>query len=103
QEIHRFVNPTVHENGRLRWDLPGQWEQIKRSIRLASARSPRLDGIGVDTWGVDFALLDCDRKVLSNPVHYRDPRTDGVMERTIARVGRQTIFESTGIQFLPFN
>jgi rhamnulokinase len=104
---HRFANPTARIDGRLQWDLAGQWKQIKEGIRrsaqLAAAQGVKLAGIGVDTWGVDFGLIGPDGSVLGNPVHYRDERTIGLVEEAIRRVGRTEIFRATGIQFSPIN
>src|SRR3954467_9659194 len=109
EERHRFPNPTGRMNGHLYWNLLGQWEELKTGLRRAAAadahggKRASLSGIGVDTWGVDFGLVGADGDVLGNPFHYRDPRTDGVMERTFARVSRQEIFEHTGVQFMQLN
>src|SRR5688500_13325446 len=89
-ERHRFPNPTGRMNGHLYWNLLAQWEELKAGLRKvsdehSSGRAP-LSGIGVDTWGVDFGLIGADGDVLGNPYHYRDPRTDGVMERAFERV-----------------
>ena len=72
--------------------------------RALDRRRPRaLDSVGVDTWGCDYALLGERGNLLENPYHYRDARTDGVMEAVFERVGRERIYAITGIQFLPFN
>lgn len=107
EERHRFANPTGRMNGHLYWNLLAQWEELKTGLRKSaeghnSARAS-LSGIGVDTWGVDFGLVGADGDLLGNPFHYRDPRTDGVMERTFGRVSRQEIFEHTGVQFMQLN
>jgi rhamnulokinase len=109
EERHRFLNPTGRMNGHLYWNLLGQWEELKTGLRKAAGdnhtgnRRPVLHGIGVDTWGVDFGLVGPDGDVLGNPVHYRDPRTDGMMERAFAKVPKEQIFEATGIQFMQLN
>jgi rhamnulokinase len=100
-EQHRFANPTGRINGHLHWNLLAQWEELKTGLRKSAAT--KLDGIGVDTWGVDFGLLDRDGQLLGYPFHYRDSRTDGVMERTFAKLSREKIFQSTGIQFMQLN
>jgi rhamnulokinase len=111
EERHRFPNPTGRMNGHLYWNLLGQWEELKCGLRKAAeghggatggARAS-LSGIGVDTWGVDFGLVGADGDVIGNPFHYRDPRTDGVMERAFQKVPRQQIFEHTGVQFMQLN
>jgi len=107
-EKHRFPNPNGRMNGHFQWDLLAQWEQLKTGLRrTAGDRSTgaplEIHGIGVDTWGVDFGLVARDGDILGNPFHYRDRRTDGVMERTFARVSKQKIFDVTGLQFMQFN
>ncbi len=100
-EQHRFANPTGRIRGHLHWNVLAQWEELKTGLRESAAI--RLDGIGVDTWGVDFGLLDRDGQLLGDPFHYRDSRTDGVMERTFAKLSREKIFQATGIQFMQLN
>src|SRR5437868_4035043 len=96
-------------NGHLYWNLLAPWEELKNGLRKAhghvhaSHRAVPIHGIGVDTWGVDFGLLGRDGNVLGNPLHYRDPHTETVFERTVQRVGKQAIFEATGVQFMRFN
>src|SRR5947207_1379885 len=102
-EKHRFPNPNGRINGHLHWNLLGQWEELKSGLRKAASGNTKLDGIGVDTWGVDFGLIGRGGEILGCPYMYRDARTDGVMEKTFARVSRERIFESTGIQFMQLN
>lgn len=109
EEKHRFPNPTSRINGHLHWNLLGQWEELKVGLRKAAgegkagSRPPQIHGLGVDTWGVDFGLIGRDGDVLGSPFHYRDLRTDGMLERAFAKVPREKIFEQTGIQFMQFN
>ena len=100
-ERHRFPNPTGRMNGELQWDLLGQWEQIKTGLK--NSRDDALDGIGVDTWGVDFALIDGAGRVLGNPTMYRDSRTSGMFEHVFRKVPREELFDATGLQFMEFN
>ena len=102
QERHRFANPTGRLRGHLHWNLLGQWEELKTGLRKGAADAT-LDGIGVDTWGVDFGLLDDAGDLLGDPYHYRDSRTEGMMDHAFARFGKRQLFQTTGIQFLPFN
>jgi rhamnulokinase len=103
-EKHRFSNPSGKMLGRLQWNLLAQWEEIKTGLRKTSADlRGELAGIGVDTWGVDFGLLSESGEILSNPTMYRDPCTDGTMERAFAKVPREEIFRATGIQFMQIN
>src|SRR3954470_612252 len=107
EEVHRFPNGPVKLLDTLYWDLPRLFEEIKVALGKAagSSSSPgaALDGIGVDTWGVDFGLVGRGDTLLGNPVHYRDARTEGMMDAAFARVPRERIYERTGLQFLPFN
>ena len=100
-EVCRFPNEPVHDHGSLHWDILRLWLEIKRGLERASVTP--LESIGVDTWGCDYALLGERGQLLENPYHYRDPRTDGVMEAVWQRVSREQIYAVTGIQFLSFN
>jgi rhamnulokinase len=107
EEVHRFPNGPVKLLDTLYWDLPRLFEEIKvalgKAAGLASGSGAALDGIGVDTWGVDFGLVGRGDTLLGNPVHYRDARTEGMLEAAFSRVSRERIYEITGLQFLPFN
>ncbi len=100
-EIHRFPNQPLKTDTSLRWDLPRLWSEMRSA--LDSVPKANLDSIGVDTWGVDYGLLDVRGELVENPHHYRDPRTDGIMDAVFERVPRVEIYGITGIQFLPFN
>ncbi len=101
--LHRFSNGAVPTLDALHWDVLHLHNEMLQSLRLCAAKHGALDGVGVDTWGVDFALLGRDGALLGNPRHYRDPHTEGVMEEAFARVPRDEIFRRTGIQFMRFN
>jgi rhamnulokinase len=104
EEIRRFRNEPVRYKGGLHWDVPRLWLEMKAALRsIGSHGANRLDGVGVDTWGVDYALLGENGAPLENPFHYRDPRTNGVMERALRILTPELVYGSTGIQFLPFN
>jgi rhamnulokinase len=105
EERHRFANPNGRINGHHHWNILAQWEELKTGLRKAAASigSRPFAGIGVDTWGVDYGLLDRNGELLGNPYMYRDPRTDGMMERMFARVPKEEIFKATGIQFMQLN
>ena len=103
EEVHRFPNGPVRMLDTLYWDLPRLFEEIKTALGKAAAPGTELDGVGVDTWGVDFGLVGRGDTLLGNPVHYRDARTDGMLEAAFERVSRERIYEITGLQFLPFN
>jgi rhamnulokinase len=102
EEVHRFANGPVRTLDTMHWDVLHLHREILTSLRR-SATHGNLDGIGVDTWGVDFALLGRGGTLLGNPRHYRDPHTEGIMEQAFARVPRPEIFRQTGIQFMRFN
>src|SRR5688572_33498790 len=80
EERHRFANPTGRMNGHLHWNLLAQWEELKTGLRKAAASATKIDGIGVDTWGVDFGLVGRGGEILGMPYHYRDSRTDGMLD-----------------------
>jgi rhamnulokinase len=101
-ETHRFVNQPISKPSGLHWDVSNLWNEIKHGI-AASAGKFQLASLGLDTWGVDFALLDKDGALLGDPHHYRDTRTDGMLEAAFARVPREEIFTQTGIQFMQIN
>jgi rhamnulokinase len=101
-EVCRFANEPVRVDGSLYWDAPRLWLHLQRALEQVPI-NPRLASIGVDTWGCDYGLLGENGDLLGNPFHYRDSRTDGVMEDVFTRVPRADIYDVTGIQFLPFN
>jgi rhamnulokinase len=102
-EVHRFANGPVRAPDGLHWDVRRLFAEVKRGLALCRQHYGPPASIGVDTWGVDFALLDRKGELLGDPFHYRDGRTNGVMEEAFKRVPRQEIFERTGIQFMQFN
>jgi rhamnulokinase len=104
EELRRFPNEPVQYNGELHWDVPRLWLEMQKALALAaSTRGIKLSGIGVDTWGVDYALLGENGALLENPFHYRDSRTGGVMERVCGVLSRDEIYSQTGIQFMEVN
>jgi rhamnulokinase len=104
RELHRFPNGPVQVLGHLHWDALRLWQEIKAGIaRYAAQGDAPLAGVGIDTWAVDFALLDRAGRLLGNPYHYRDPRTAGVPDNVDRRVPPGRLFAQTGIQRLPIN
>jgi rhamnulokinase len=101
EELHRFPNTPVAARGTVYWDVLRLWGEIQAGLEKGWALRPM--SLGVDAWGVDFALLDAHGGLLGNPVHYRDRRTEGMLALALSRVDRAWVFEQTGIQFLPFN
>ena len=104
EELHRFSNTPVRILTGLHWDALRLFHEICHGLRIAGReRRLALDGIGVDTWGVDFGLLGADGSLLGNPRHYRDSRTNGMLDAVLKAVPRAEIFEQTGIQFMEIN
>ena len=103
-EVHRFPNTPVRLPDGLHWDVVHLLTEIKAGIGLAIRKGGKqLASLGIDAWGVDFGLLDRQGALLSIPYHYRDNRTDGMLEEAFRRMPREQIFELTGIQFMPIN
>jgi rhamnulokinase len=102
EEIHRFPNLPVRLPDGLHWDVLRILHEIKEGLAKA-VRGEGIEGIGVDSWGVDFGLLDRDGALVSNPYHHRDTRTEGMIEEAFGRVPKEEIYDLTGIQFLPIN
>jgi rhamnulokinase len=104
RELHRFPNGPVSVMGRQHWDVLRLWQEVKEGIaRYARQHDAPPAGIGIDTWAVDFALLDEAGEMLGNPYHYRDRRTEGIPEYVDGRVSPQHLYGRTGIQRLPIN
>jgi len=104
EEIHRFNNGPIEENGSLRWDFYRLLGEIKAGISKAVKEAKtQVWGIGIDSWGVDFGLLDADGKLIENPYHYRDSQTNGMFEKAFERISKREIYENTGIQFMQLN
>lgn len=101
-EIHRFANDPVRVNGTLYWDVLRLFHEIKQGMLLAHHRGG-FDSIGIDTWGVDFGLIDEHGCLLENPVHYRDQRTNGFVQRCAAWIPNDQFYNITGNQFMEIN
>jgi sugar (pentulose or hexulose) kinase len=102
-EVHRFANTPVTAGDTLHWDVLALYREVLDGLRAAGAGDRRPVSVGIDTWGVDYGLLDRGGALLGNPVHYRDRRTDGVMERVLDRVPAEELYRTTGLQQLPIN
>jgi rhamnulokinase len=102
EEAHRFPNIPVRVRDHLHWDVLRLFDEIKTGLCKAGQMAS-LSSLGLDTWGVDFALLDRDGQLVGNPFHYRDPHTNGIMEQAFEKISREEIFERTGIQFMQIN
>lgn len=104
EEIHRFSNGPIEEDDSLRWDFERLLCEIKAGIgKAVKAANEKVCGIGVDGWGSDFGLIGADGKLLENPYHYRDSRTEGVMEKAFELMDKREIYENTGLQIMLFN
>ena len=102
EEVHRFPNTPVRLPDGLHWDVLRFHSEIKDGLAKAM-REEEIGGIGIDSWGVDFGLLDGEGALVSNPYHHRDARTEGMMEEAFGLVPKEKIYQTTGIQFLPIN
>lgn len=101
--VHRFANgPTETEHG-LRWDIRGLYEQVITGLGLLADRYPRVVSIGIDTWAVDYGLLDADGELIEDPHCYRDDRTGDAVRQVHERIAPADLYAITGLQFLPFN
>ncbi|WP_411815310.1 rhamnulokinase [Hafnia alvei] len=103
KEIRRFTNRLVPRDGFDTWDLDALEQEIRTGLEQIDAENIPLDSIGIDTWGVDFVLLDANGERVGHPVAYRDDRTHGLMAQAQEHLGKPFIYQRTGIQFLPFN
>jgi rhamnulokinase len=104
EELHRFQNTPVRLPTGLYWDTLRLFYEIRHALAICGReRKIALDGIGIDTWGVDFGLLGSDGALVDNPRHYRDARNNGMIEKTVAVVSREEIFRQSGIQFMQLN
>ncbi len=105
-EAHRFPNGARAVDGLLRWDLTTLWEQIRIGMAKAATLLPtgeEIVSVGVDTWGLDYGLLDADGQLINDPVSYRDPRTRGMLAEAVRLVGRRRLYAETGIQLMEVN
>ncbi|MEN2984577.1 MAG: rhamnulokinase family protein [Dictyoglomaceae bacterium] len=103
EEIHRFVNRPVEILGKLYWNVPQIFQEIKEGINKAFSKYPHIESIGIDTWGVDFGLVTKEGYLAGLPVCYRDHRTDGILEKAFKVMPRERIYELTGIQIMQIN
>lgn len=102
EELHRFSNDPVSLGGTLYWDVLRLFFEIKQSLLKAKAVCTP-DSIGIDTWGVDFGLLDADDRLLENPVHYRDARTAGILTSAFSEISKEELYRITGNQIMEIN
>lgn len=102
EETHRFQNGPVNVTGRMYWDILGIYSNIRQAIWKAAAER-ELESVGIDTWGVDYGIIGRDGRLLSNPCHYRDSRTDDILQYTDKLMTDDEIYRATGIQTMNFN
>ena len=102
-ELHRFSNDPVTLGGRFVWDIQRLFFEMKEALLKAARAGIAIDAIGIDTWGVDYGLLDKNGALLGIPTHYRDARTDGILDKAFEVMPREAIFEETGLAFIQFN
>lgn len=100
EAVHRFRNNPVWAGGNLYWDVLGLWREVQEGIKHVA---PGAQSLGFDTWGVDFVLLDRSGELVSNPLHYRNPRSIGMMEWVYERMPKREIYDRTGLQFIELN
>lgn len=103
EEVCRFSNRQIKLGNHLYWDFPALFEEMKNGLKLAAQKGYTVKGIGIDTWGVDFGLIDKDGNLLGNPICYRDSRTEGMPEEVFRHLNEQQHYAATGIQVMPIN
>lgn len=103
REIRRFTNSPVTVAGTLHWDILGIYREVLSAVREAGRQGVPVHSISIDSWAVDYGLLDRDGVMIANPVHYRDARTEGVSEAILAKLGAGYLYQRSGIAALPFN
>jgi rhamnulokinase len=102
-EVHRFANRPVRTRGTLHWDVLSLYAGVLDGLRAAGREAGRVDGVGIDSWAVDYGLLDADGALLGNPVHYRDARHSTAVPAVHAVVPPEELYRVSGLQHLPFN
>src|SRR5690625_327823 len=102
-QVHRFENKIIERNDHFCWDIKALFEEVKRGIHKCKEFGLHPKSIGVDTWAVDFVLLDENDELLTETISYRDSRTDGLMEEVHELLSRESLYAETGIQFQKFN
>ena len=102
EEVHRFSNDSVSVGGTVYWDVLRLFHEIKQGI-IKARMAGGFDSIGIDTWGVDFGLIDSEGRLMENPIHYRDTRTAGLVEESFKTMPKEKLYGITGIQFMELN
>jgi rhamnulokinase len=102
-EVHRFPNTPIRVRGTLHWDILRLFHDVLEGLRAAGREAGRIDSVAVDSWGVDFGLIDRKGRLVQNPVNYRDPRRADAVKHVLERVPARELYERTGIQLMPIN
>ncbi|MDQ1413836.1 MAG: rhamnulokinase, partial [Acidimicrobiaceae bacterium] len=102
-EVNRFPNEPVQVHGSLQWDILALYRGVLNGLRAAGREAGPLASVGIDSWAVDYGLLDESGALVGNPIHYRDARTGGVMDRVLLDMAPRELYAVTGLQLLPFN
>lgn len=103
EEVHRFANVPVRVGGSIRWDVLGMFREMKAGLGMVARRGVEVEGVSVDSWGVDYVWVGAGQPMLAPPYIYRDSRNDRAFEEGLRKVGADWLYERTGIQFMPFN
>ena len=103
EEVYRFPNGIVEQEGKYFWDIAAIFDHFRKCLAQLKREGVHLDSIGIDTWGVDFGFVAADGSLLGNPRAYRDPYTEGVPEKVYATISRNDLYAATGIQIMNFN
>ncbi|QDT06335.1 Rhamnulokinase [Rubripirellula lacrimiformis] len=103
EAVHRFANDPVRVQDSLQWDLIGLWKEIQTGLRIAANKYSDVQSVGVDSWGVDYVLIDRNGQFAGSMFNYRDNRTQGMLEKSFQIVPRREIFAATGLQFMQIN
>jgi rhamnulokinase len=102
-ELTRFDNNLIETGGHFYWDIYALYDEIIKGLKLTVTKGINITSIGIDTWGVDFVCIGTDGAILRNPLAYRDPHTAGIQDKFFQMVKKETVYNTTGIQFMDFN
>ena len=103
RELTRFANPIIETGGHFYWDIYALYNEIIGGLKVVAREGIEITSVGIDTWGVDFVFVGKDGGLLRNPYCYRDPHTVGMMDEYFRHVGKERVYDLTGIQFMNFN
>lgn len=103
EELHRFSNDPVRIGKNFYWDIFRLYHELKQGLKKAAAKNIKIESLAIDTWGVDYGLVDKDGNLIANPIHYRDERTKGVVDKVARKIPLNELYAHTGIEFMEFN